>query len=433
MSDTQAGTPAPSALETLAQIRGKYRTADTSAQTTSQAFERTTVASGAQKTRLGITPKAGFQDETTAAQIYKDIGSLNDELLGIVSDHGESVTDLGDMVKRRVVTPIGYLRIKLHENVFKDKKGARAIARKAYDKRHDAIELLVGKIADITTKIEQQAKEAEGKTRTLQGLSVDRQMRVYDQLRDYLLSTDATTADYVKAARALDEVQKDIDSIEGVIKTLEDQMMQAKQNKDVTAVEKLTQDRAGAITTLHDLMRGRLVAEGTAGDIMGNILNATDGVTTARYAIAQNKTNYQMMAQLVETFRNYSIKYGHFNEMLLPGMRESAQITTLGLQALNMGEVYNKVVTAMEHLTAANRKLVAHAYQLAGNFMRTAPGDIDTLLRYDTELREIRRQQQELNLEWSEQESNLMTMKKLSQQAQAHATPGMPGLYQKGG
>ncbi len=427
------------------------------AETTAETFDRTatkapTSTKSGLETRLGEAPAESFQDTADVGSAYVELSGLQNRLIALGRRYGKFNVQFKDVVgKDKVFKFMEALKIKWYDarqQHFEDKmtsvdpieaekKGYEAkadkyaniaakIRNRGYARHNRGIELVIDAMAEIVTETAQKASEGVAKSKKLQGGVVDHMKYLHEQLIENLCQNNYTGADYAAAVNAVESIMNELGEADKVLEGYEMKINEAREKKDIDEVKRLSVEMDEALQFKYQLLDGQLEADGVASDIKREILDAADGVQTAKCAIAASRVNYEHAKALVDSFAALESKYNHARDMMLEVFRQQGQITTSAKQIIEMKQALQEIAGASQQLMELNTSLVLEGLEQASEFLRTPIYDVQKAMEYEKLTRQRAGKIAEVNLQWAELETRI---KSVSESGAGAPTSSTPGLY----
>lgn len=372
MSEQQTQTVTTN--DRLERLRAKYKVqmpATTPREAVHQSFDaRTYHDDKAAMQRLSKKPelKAG---ETATGAIHAEFAGLNYDLADLTDQYGQLNVNFSNLLgAKRIYGPLTALKIAVYET-FGKKEAAKGMKIAAAQRRGDALEILVNKMAEVLQDQHQKAIAGREQSKGLQVENVAHIKTLDRKFIECLRGGHYTGADLAAAEIEAKKLETELTDIDDALGAYEKEVNAAKAAGDATKVHDITEKMCEVLDMKYAVLDGKLAAEGVVSEIRRQLLDSAEGVQSTKGATAQSKVNYQAINALIDAMSELEIKYRHALEDMVPVFRIQSKIAATGLGALEVRDTLVKTAKISERLMEANERLVLHLARETFELLKT--------------------------------------------------------------
>jgi len=396
-----------SRLEALAQ---KYHiTPGAPTQTTYKAFDSgATYATDKERLqRISQAPKSG---KLTTGDIHAEMAGIQMELAELAEEYGKLNVEFSTLLGKDKVYSVKDLARIVYNSVVRDQKAVREVKLDAVKRKGDAIELLVNKMAEVLGDQYQKAVKGKARAESMQVENIGHMKTLDRRLIESLRSGYGSGADRAAADLEVVKLERELSDIESVLLGYENDVRAAQAEGNIEKVSKITGEMSQVLDIKHQVLDGRLAAEGVVSEIRRSILDSAEGVQSAKGAIAASKVNYQAINALIDSYSELEIKYRHAQADMIPVFQIQAQVASGGLQALELRDTLVKVANASQKLMEANARMVTHLAAETFELLQTPLYDPARAQKVEEDLRAFMADLNAKKMEWAEMQTTVQTM-----------------------
>lgn len=407
-----AGTAMSGKLEELTHKYGYKK--DTAAQVDTHFDKKTEYSTGTSrykddKTRLERASKApkSSKQESETAELHREFAGINLDLAELAETYGKlnvKFTDLLGIGER--YTTAEAVKVKLYELVGR-KHAAREIKLGAATRKGEGIETLVNSMAEVLGEQYETAKKGKKHAEDLQVENIGHMKYLDGKLIESLRGGHYSTADLTTAESEINKLESELGEIDGTLGEYEAKIKEARNAGDVASVQALTDEMSQILNIKHDVIDGKLAADGLVSDIRRELLDFAEGSQSSKGAIAASKVNYYAISALIDSMNELEIKYRHAQEDMIPVFKIQGKVAAAGLHALDMKDTLEKIANISQHLMEANATLVTHLAAETFDLLQTKVYDPEKAAAVEKRIRDYMTELNKNKMEWAEQQQAL--------------------------
>jgi hypothetical protein len=355
--------------------------------------------------RRGMAP--GAEEDDGVGEIHREMAAIRLALARLAKQYGQLNVTFGNLLgPDKVFSMWDGMRIKLNEILGRDDR-ATEIQLEAVQERGDALELLVNKMAEVLVEQHQKAIQGRDRARQMQVETLAELKRLDRKLIEELRGGQFTTADLAAAEHEAVQLQLEMAEIDEALADYQGQIQAARDAGDLEKVTTLTREVSEVLDLKYGVLDGKLAAEGVTAEIRRELLDHSEGVQSAKGALAATRVNYQAVGALIDAMSELEIKYRHAQADMVPIFRMQAKISGMGEEALGMQATLRDLAAVSERLMENNVKLVEQVTERTFDLLTTPIYNAEKAAAVERELADYMQQLNERKKEWAELQSNV--------------------------
>jgi septal ring factor EnvC (AmiA/AmiB activator) len=355
--------------------------------------------------RRGLAPKA--EDDEGVGELHREMAAIRLALARLAKEYGKlNVTFANLLGPEKVFSLWDGMRIKVNEALGRDDR-ATEIQLEAVQERGDALDLLVNKMAEVMTEQHQKAIQGRDHARQMQVETLAEIKRLDRKLIEELRGGQYTTADLAAAEQEAVQLQLEMAEIDQALADYQTQIQTARDAGDLEKVTALTREVSEVLDLKYGVLDGKLAAEGVTAEIRRELLDHSEGVQSAKGALAATRVNYQAIGALIDAMSELEIKYRHAQADMVPLFQMQAKIACMGEEALSMQATLRDLAQVSERLMENNVKLVEQVTERTFDLLTTPIYDAEKAAAVERELHDYMGQLNERKKEWAALQTNV--------------------------
>jgi hypothetical protein len=375
---------------------------------TQKAFDASQVRTTAQADKtLKRVSEGVAEGQELAIQGQTELAKIQLELADLADEYGQLNVNFANALGKDAIYKIGDVMSLGWYSVLGKKDKVREIRFNAVNKKNDGLIILINKMSKLIE--ETHAKAEQGRTYSNQ-LQVENVTFLKDKdkdLIDRLKTGHYTFSDQAEAEKEIARLEGELKEFDGVLIKYEGEVKAAKAAGDVEQVKKLTDEMTQVLDMKHEVLDGRLAADGVASEIRREILDAAKGVESAKGAIGAAQMNYQAVNLLIDSMNELEIVYRYLMEDMIPVYQMQAKIAATTTGALKMRDIAQRNASISNRLMDTNVKLVKGLAALTFDLLQTQTYDLESIAKKREELKAYTTQLNKLKMDWAEGQTTI--------------------------
>jgi len=421
-NSSQAGSSRQSGLSKLMDKYGTqaatYVAKETAREGTRKAFEMTREIYESDKAslrRMSSGPKSRVGGDDTAT-IYRNLAEVKLNLAELNETYNALNVGWRDLIGTKGIDYTWGETAKLFGySLMGAKKRKKAIKLDAATRKGTKISTLTDRIASVVLEQREEVLKGKETAKGIQKRTVAHMKHLDTSLVDNLKASYVTTADLAEAQKEVDSLKGEIEDINAVLLEYEGQVNEAKQINDINEVKRLTGEMEQVLVMKRGVLEGHLGAKNVEMEIRREILNAADGVQSAKGAIANTDVTYTVSNSLLDSMHKLEIKYDNFIDHHLEVLKLQGELAAAGELTLEAENALLETAKVNQDLMDVNIMLVTHLAKRTSDLLQTDLADPERAMAAKEELESIVEAINQNDLDWA---ANVSTARDLTLQSQ---------------
>lgn len=414
MADTEQTTATVTKEESpLESLRSRY---GYSAPATSQkqpTFDQATLAQdsfAASRKRMSSGPQVGGAKINTG-DLYKEVTGIQLDLAELSEQFGKLNINFSTLFgSKKLYTMTDAAKIGWYNATLRAQK-ARQIKIEAAGRKGNTLETLVNQMGEIVTEQKEKAIKGEEYARTVLTECVEHMIYLDKALIQRLRDGAYGHADYEKAQKEISKLEVELQDFDKAFSKYDAKLGEAKISRDIDLYLKITDEVSQLLDMKQQVLHGKLAADQTASEIRRKMLEASEGVQSAKVNAESSKLNYQAISLWIDSMGELVTKYKHMESDMIPVFKIQSKIAVGTIEALQMKEVLVRIASASQRLMDANAKLVTALSKETWDLIQNPLYDVEKAQQMTETLKQHHEELNQQKLDWINVQSQLSTLK----------------------
>ncbi len=324
------------------------------------------------------------------------------DLVDIIEEHGMLTSNFSDVIgKRKYLSPGQWLKVKLYSAIGAKQK-ATTVKKDAVTQKNKNLNIVVDRIADVVDNLYQKSVQAREKVTEAMSKNIDYRKEKDKALIERIRDSYHGGADEALAVEELRKLEVELGDIEKIVEDYDDKIFKAKKENNLPEVNRLTDEVLQTLEYKHEVLDGKVAADGVVSEIRRKMLDSAAGIKSAREALVRSKENYEVFRGLLDTISRQEILYKYEREDMVEIYREQATAAIMGLEDLDRSDALDKLSATSEKLAEANAKLLLHLYRVTSEQLYNPRVDREASERRIHEIKTMRAEIEQKDREFVE-------------------------------
>ncbi len=363
----------------LTKLKEKYRVPEAAPQVRAhQAFDANQ-SYGTDRSnlrRISKAPSVG-QETTSIGALHKEMAGLQLDLVDLNEEHGKLNVDFRNVLGKDAIYGFGDALQLAFYTVTRQKKKKKEVKLDAIEKRGNALEQMVNRMAEVLEEQHQKAIQGKERAKGIQQENISHMKYLDQELIGHLKGSHYTGSDLTSAEKEVGKLEAEMHEIEQVLMEYQSDIQAAKATQDLDTIERLTEEVSQVLDIKYGILDGKLSADGVVSEIRRDMLDHAEGVQASKGAIAATRVNYQATGALIDAMNELEIKYKHAMSKMVPTFKVQAKIAGMGTQAIALKQTLVKAADISQRLMDFNVKLVTYLASESFDFVKNPIQDIE--------------------------------------------------------
>lgn len=349
--------------------------------------------------RISRGPKV--KDGTATGEIHAEMAAIQLDLADLAETYGKLNVKFKTLMGSGKLYTAGEAVSIAFNSLLQRRQRVREVKMEAAKRKGDGIEYLIDRMGEVLQDQYQKAVQGKANAQGLQRENLAHMKNLDRRLIQNLREGVVKTSDHISAGLEVRKLENELSEIDQMLAMYEKDVQDAQTKGDLPQVSKITDEMSQVLEIKHGVLDGRLAAEGVVSEIRRQVLNAAEGVQSAKGAIAASKVNYQAINALIDAMNELEIKYRHAQSDMIPVFHVQGKIASLGTGALDMKDTLLRVADISQRLMETNAKLVTHLAAETFELLRTPLYDPERAGALEQQIRTYMTQLNDMKMEWA--------------------------------
>lgn len=389
----------------LEEIVGRYK----NPQTASRAFDSASLSATRPQSRLSQAPR--LSTDGGIAAYYAEMAEIKKALIQYADEHGKLSTRFSQVLSDDNLTIGEKIRIILY-NTLGRSASAKQIQVGAWERKGEIFETLVDKIAEVMSEEHQASVRGIAKVRDLQARNISHMKYLEDEVVKELSAGYTGSEVYSEQQREVDRLKLQLDEVQTTLEMYEPELKAAQAKGDTTASAQVLQKMARLLEIKRDLRDGKYLAEGAVQETWRKILDQSEGVQSARGALAASEVNYVAINGLIDAYTKLEIKYRRAMQHMMPVFRIQARIAGAGQDVEQLVKSLKDAAVLTVRLMEANERAVVALTTEVQDLLQTPIYDTNQARAIEARLQGHLDQIKQMDEQWTQLQQTVSEMPK---------------------
>ncbi|MDO8641202.1 MAG: hypothetical protein Q7R33_06620, partial [Nitrosarchaeum sp.] len=218
-------------------------------------------------------------------------------------------------------------------------------------------------------------------------------------------------ADYETSQKEITKLESELKEFDEAFAKYDAKLGEAKVARDMDLYLKITDEVSQLLDMKKEVLNGKLAADQTASEIRRKMLEASEGVQSAKVNAEASKLNYQAIGLWIDSMGELVNKYKHVESDLIPVFKIQSKIAVGTIEALEMKKTLVRIANASQRLMEANEKLVTVLGTETWDLTQNPLYDVDKAQQMTERLKQFHEDLNQQKLDWIDVQSQLSSVK----------------------
>lgn len=337
--------------------------------------QRTTLYQ-AQQTRISQAPQTPGMSFTTG-DVHAEMAGIQHDLADLAEVYGKLNVNFGSLIGKERMFNVGDAAAVSWYTLLRNRNKVREVKIGAARRRGELIDVLVNKMSEVLDDQYQSAVKGRDLAKSVQVENIAHMKKLDQSFIERLTSSYVGSSDLAAAEDAAKKIVQEVTEVDHVLVRYEDEVQRAKAGGDIPLVRKLAGEMTQVLNVKYGLLDGQLAADGEVSEIRRKMLESSEGVQSAKAAIAASRVNYRTINAWIDAMNELEFKYRHAKEDFIIVFKIQGKVAAGGMRALELKKTLLEVAGISQRLMEANVNLVERLTQEVFELVQTPLYDIE--------------------------------------------------------